>query len=205
MSELILSTDETRVSYGIGRQLGGQLRDNPPPGVSLEAILAGLTDAFNGADSRVSEADLSASFKVIREVMQAEAAAKAEAAAAAGKEFLAENAKRDGITTLASGLQFEVLTAGEGAKPTRESNVRTHYHGTLIDGTVFDSSYDRGQPAEFPVGGVIAGWTEALQLMNAGSKWRLYVPSELAYGAQGVGSIPPHSVLVFDVELLDVL
>ncbi|WP_060484558.1 FKBP-type peptidyl-prolyl cis-trans isomerase [Pseudomonas sp. NBRC 111123] len=205
MSELNLSTDETRVSYGIGRQLGGQLRDNPPPGVSLEAILAGLTDAFNGADSRVSEADLSASFKVIRDLMQAEAAAKAEAAAAAGKEFLAENAKRDGITTLASGLQFEVLTAGEGAKPTRESNVRTHYHGTLIDGTVFDSSYDRGQPAEFPVGGVIAGWTEALQLMNAGSKWRLYVPSELAYGAQGVGSIPPHSVLVFDVELLDVL
>ncbi|MGF6394678.1 FKBP-type peptidyl-prolyl cis-trans isomerase [Pseudomonas plecoglossicida] len=205
MSELNLSTDETRVSYGIGRQLGGQLRDNPPPGVSLEAILAGLTDAFNGADSRVSEADLSASFKVIREVMQAEAAAKAEAAASAGKEFLVENAKRDGITTLASGLQFEVLTAGDGAKPTRESNVRTHYHGTLIDGTVFDSSYDRGQPAEFPVGGVIAGWTEALQLMNAGSKWRLYVPSELAYGAQGVGSIPPHSVLVFDVELLDVL
>lgn len=205
MSELNLSTDETRVSYGIGRQLGGQLRDNPPPGVSLDAILAGLTDAFNGADSRVSEADLSASFKVIRELMQAEAAAKAEAAAAAGKEFLVENAKRDGITTLASGLQFEVLTAGEGAKPTRESNVRTHYHGTLIDGTVFDSSYDRGQPAEFPVGGVIAGWTEALQLMNAGSKWRLYVPSELAYGAQGVGSIPPHSVLVFDVELLEIL
>ncbi|MDR2316232.1 MAG: FKBP-type peptidyl-prolyl cis-trans isomerase [Pseudomonas sp.] len=205
MSELNLSTDETRVSYGIGRQLGGQLRDNPPPGVSLEAILAGLTDAFSGAESRVSEADLSASFKVIRELMQAEAAAKAEAAAAAGKEFLVENAKRDGITTLASGLQFEVLTAGEGAKPTRESNVRTHYHGTLIDGTVFDSSYDRGQPAEFPVGGVIAGWTEALQLMNAGSKWRLYVPSELAYGAQGVGSIPPHSTLVFDVELLDVL
>ncbi|MEG0244108.1 MAG: FKBP-type peptidyl-prolyl cis-trans isomerase [Pseudomonas sp.] len=205
MSELNLSTDETRVSYGIGRQLGGQLRDNPPPGVSLDAILAGLTDAFNGADSRVSEADLSASFKVIRDIMQAEAAAKAEAAAGAGKEFLAENAKREGITTLASGLQFEVLTAGAGAKPTRESNVRTHYHGTLIDGTVFDSSYDRGQPAEFPVGGVIAGWTEALQLMNAGSKWRLYVPSELAYGAQGVGSIPPHSVLVFDVELLDVL
>ncbi|MFT0866731.1 FKBP-type peptidyl-prolyl cis-trans isomerase [Pseudomonas sp. CAM1A] len=205
MSELNLSTDESRVSYGIGRQLGGQLRDNPPPGVNLNAIVAGLTDAFHGADSRVSEEDLSAAFKVIREVMQAEAAAKAEAAAAAGKEFLADNAKREGIVTLASGLQYEVLTAGEGAKPSREDNVRTHYHGTLIDGTVFDSSYDRGQPAEFPVGGVIAGWTEALQLMNAGSKWRLYVPSELAYGAQGVGSIPPHSTLVFDVELLDVL
>ncbi|MGE8500124.1 MAG: FKBP-type peptidyl-prolyl cis-trans isomerase [Pseudomonas sp.] len=200
-----LSSDEGRVSYGIGRQLGGQLRDNPPPGVSLAAILAGVTDAFNGQASRVSEAELSASFKVIRDIMQAEAQAKAEAAAGAGLEFLAENAKRDGITVLASGLQYEVLTAGEGAKPSREDTVRTHYHGTLIDGSVFDSSYERGEPAEFPVGGVIAGWTEALQLMNAGSKWRLYVPSELAYGAQGVGSIPPHSVLVFDVELLDVL
>jgi len=205
MSELNLSTDETRVSYGIGRQLGGQLRDNPPPGVSLEAIVAGLTDAFNGADSRVNEADLSASFKVIRDVMQAEAAAKAEAAAGAGKAFLAENAQREGIITLPSGLQYEVINTGDGAKPGREDTVRTHYHGTLIDGSVFDSSYERGQPAEFPVGGVIAGWTEALQLMNAGSKWRLYVPSELAYGAQGVGSIAPHSVLIFDIELLDVL
>ena len=205
MSELEFSTDESRVSYGIGLQLGGQLRDNPPPGASLEAIIAGISDAFNGQPSRVSEAELSASFKVIREIMQAEAAAKAEAAAGAGRAYLEENAKREGVTVLASGLQYEVLNAGSGAKPSREDSVRTHYHGTLIDGTVFDSSYERGQPAEFPVGGVIAGWTEALQLMNAGSKWRLHVPSELAYGAQGVGSIPPHSVLVFDVELLDVL
>jgi FKBP-type peptidyl-prolyl cis-trans isomerase FklB len=205
MSELNLSTDETRVSYGIGRQLGGQLRDNPPPGASLEAIIAGISDAYAGLPSRVSEADLTASFKVIRDVMQADAQAKAEAAAGAGLAFLAENAKRDGITVLASGLQYEVLTAGEGAQPSGEDTVRTHYHGTLIDGSVFDSSYERGQPAEFPVGGVIAGWTEALQLMNCGSKWRLYVPSELAYGEQGVGSIPPHSVLVFDIELLEVL
>ncbi|MDA7085101.1 FKBP-type peptidyl-prolyl cis-trans isomerase [Pseudomonas sp. SA3-5] len=205
MSELTLSTDETRVSYGIGRQLGGQLRDNPPPGASLEAIIAGISDAFAGLPSRVSEADLTASFKVIRDVMQAQAQAQAEAAAGAGLAFLAENAKRDGITVLASGLQYEVLNTGAGAVPTHEDTIRAHYHGTLIDGTVFDSSYDRGQPAEFPVGGVIAGWTEALQLMNAGSKWRLYVPSELAYGEQGVGSIPPHSVLVFDVELLEVL
>lgn len=205
MSEVNLSTDETRVSYGIGRQLGDQLRDNPPPGVNLDAILAGLTDAFGGLPSRVSQEEMAASFKVIREIMQAEAAAKAEAAAGAGLQYLAENGKREGVTTLESGLQFEVITQGEGAQPTRESNVRTHYHGMLIDGTVFDSSYERGEPAEFPVGGVIAGWTEALQLMKAGSKWRLHVPSELAYGAQGVGSIPPHSVLVFDVELLDVL
>lgn len=205
MSDINLSTDETRVSYGIGRQLGGQLRDNPPPGASLDAIIAGITDAFSGQPSRVSEAELSASFKVIRDIMQAEAAAKAEAAAGAGLAFLAENAKRDGITVLASGLQYEVLTAGEGAKPSREDSVRTHYHGTLIDGTVFDSSYERGEPAEFPVSGVIAGWVEALQLMNTGSKWRLTVPSELAYGGQAAGSIPPHSVLVFDVELLAVL
>ncbi|MBH3337658.1 FKBP-type peptidyl-prolyl cis-trans isomerase [Pseudomonas mendocina] len=200
-----LSSDEGRVSYGIGRQLGGQLRDNPPPGVDLNAILAGLTDAFTGQASRVSEAELGASFKVIREVMQAEAAAKAEAAAGEGRAYLAENAKREGMTVLASGLQYEVLVAGEGAKPSAEDQVRVHYHGTLIDGSVFDSSYERGQPAEFPVGGVIPGWVEALQLMATGSKWRLHVPSELAYGAQGVGSIPPHSVLVFDVELLDIL
>ena len=205
MTDLNLSTDETRVSYGIGRQLGDQLRQNPPPGVSLDAVIAGIRDAFSGAASRVSPEDLNASFAVIRDRMQAEAQRKAEAAAGEGKAFLAENAKREGVTTLASGLQYEVLTAGDGAKPGLDAQVRTHYHGTLIDGTVFDSSYQRGQPAEFPVSGVIAGWTEALQLMGVGSKWRLYVPSELAYGAQGVGSIPPHSVLVFDVELLAVL
>ncbi|MCQ4259725.1 FKBP-type peptidyl-prolyl cis-trans isomerase [Stutzerimonas stutzeri] len=205
MTDLNLSTDETRVSYGIGRQLGDQLRENPPPGISLDAVIVGIRDAFAGVESRVSPEHLNASFAVIRERMQAEAQRKAEAAAGEGQAFLAENAKRDGVTTLSSGLQYEILTAGEGAKPTADDQVRTHYHGTLIDGTVFDSSYQRGQPAEFPVGGVIAGWTEALQLMGVGSKWRLYVPSELAYGAQGVGSIPPHSVLVFDVELLAVL
>lgn len=205
MTDLNLTTDETRVSYGIGRQLGDQLRENPPPGISLDAVIAGIRDAFAGAESRVSPEHLNASFAVIRERMQTEAQRKAEAAAGEGKAFLADNAKREGVTTLPSGLQYEVLASGEGAKPTADDQVRTHYHGTLIDGTVFDSSYQRGQPAEFPVGGVIAGWTEALQLMGVGSKWRLYVPSELAYGAQGVGSIPPHSVLVFDVELLAVL
>ena len=206
MTELNLSTDETRVSYGIGRQLGDQLRDNPPPGVSLDAVIAGIRDAFAGAASQVSPQELNASFAVIRERMQAEAQQKAEAAAAEGRAFLAENAQRDGVTVLASGLQYEVLVTGEGARPTREDNVRTHYHGTLIDGSVFDSSYERGQPAEFPVGGVIAGWTEALQLMTKGAKWRLYVPYQLAYGAQGSpGGIPPYSTLVFDVELIDIL
>ena len=205
MSELNLSTDEARVSYGIGRQLGDQLRDNPPPGVELEAIVAGLRDAFASQPSRVAAEQLNASFRVIRERMQAEAELKAQAAAAVGRDYLASNAQREGVVVLPSGLQYEVLVTGEGAKPGRDDHVRTHYHGTLIDGTVFDSSYERGQPAEFPVGGVIAGWVEALQLMNAGSEWRLHVPSELAYGEQAVGSIPPHSVLVFDVELLDIL
>ena len=205
MSELKLETDEARVSYGIGRQLGGQLRDNPPPGVDLAAIVAGLEDAFLNNESRVSDEVLNASFGVIREQMQVQAQREAEAAAAAGVEFLKENAQREGIHTLPSGLQYEILTAGEGKKPTSADSVRTHYHGTLVDGSVFDSSYERGQPAEFPVSGVIAGWTEALQLMGEGSKWRLYVPSELAYGAQAVASIPAHSTLIFDVELLNVL
>lgn len=205
MNDILLDTDEARVSYGIGRQLGDQLRQNPVPGMQLAAVLAGLNEAFDGQDSRVDVEALNASFRVIRERMQAEAQAKAAAAAQEGVDYLKANAERPGVVVLPSGLQYEVLTQGEGATPTREDQVRTHYHGTLIDGSVFDSSYQRGQPAEFPVGGVIAGWTEALQLMPAGSKWRLYVPSELAYGAQGVGGIPPHSVLVFDVELLDVL
>ncbi|GGL96770.1 FKBP-type peptidyl-prolyl cis-trans isomerase [Pseudomonas asuensis] len=205
MSELNLDTHETRVSYGIGRQLGDQLRQNPVPGMSLEAVLAGLSDAYAEQESRLSVDDLNESFKYIRERMQAEAQAKAAAAAETGAAYLLENAKREGVVLLPSGLQYEVLVEGQGDKPSRQSHVRTHYHGTLIDGSVFDSSYERGQPAEFPVGGVIAGWTEALQLMGVGSKWRLTVPSELAYGAQGVGSIPPHSVLVFDVELLEIL
>lgn len=205
MSHLDLSTDEARVSYGIGMQLGNQLRDNPPPGVSLPAVLAGLADAFAGLETQVAPDALNASFQVIRERMQAEKQAKFEQAAAEGLAFLEENARRDNIHVLPSGLQYEVLTTGTGPKPTGADRVRTHYHGTLINGSVFDSSYQRGEPAEFPVGGVIAGWTEALQLMNAGSKWRLFVPSELAYGDQAIGGIPPYSVLVFDVELLDIL
>lgn len=205
MSELDLSTDEARVSYGIGRQMGDQLRQNPPPGLSVEAVLTGLRAAVNGEPMAVSVDDLNASFTVIRERMEAEAEANAKAAAAEGIKFLAENAKKDGVTTLESGLQYEVVENGEGAKPAGESTVRVHYHGTLLDGSVFDSSYQRGEPAEFPVNGVIAGWTEALQLMNAGSKWRLYVPSELAYADQAVGTIPAHSTLVFDVELLEVV
>jgi len=122
-----------------------------------------------------------------------------------GANFLQENAKREGVTTLPSGLQYEIISEGTGPKPTLEDNVTTHYHGTLIDGTVFDSSVDRGEPASFPVGGVIKGWTEALQLMSVGSKWKLYVPYDLAYGERGArAQIGPYSTLIFEVELISI-
>lgn len=199
-------TPEAKASYGIGRQMGEQLAANPFEGVVNSAVAAGLIDALEGKESTVSRADLEAAFGVISQRMQEVQAAKAKELAGAGEAFLAENAKKAGITTTASGLQYEVITQGEGAKPTATSRVKTHYHGTLIDGTVFDSSYDRGQPIDFAVNGVIAGWTEALQLMPVGSKWRLYVPYNLAYGERGAGAaIGPFSTLIFDVELLDIV
>jgi len=135
--------------------------------------------------------------------MQAAADEQAKVLGAAGAKYLAENAAKEGVQVTDSGLQFEVVTQGEGETPTAESTVSVHYHGMLVDGTVFDSSVERGQPAEFPVGGVIAGWTEALQLMPVGSKYKLTIPSDLAYGERGAGAaIGPHATLVFEVELL---
>jgi FKBP-type peptidyl-prolyl cis-trans isomerase FklB len=201
-----LTTLEQHASYGIGLQMGQQLADNPFDGLDIAAVAAGLAAAFYGDEPEVSEDQIRAAFQVISGRMQEAEAAKAQLAAAAGEAFLAENAKKAGVTVTASGLQYEVLNAGSGAKPSRADKVRTHYHGTLIDGTVFDSSYNRGQPAEFPVSGVIAGWTEALQLMPVGAKYRLYIPHNLAYGERGAGgAIKPYSALIFDVELLDIL
>jgi FKBP-type peptidyl-prolyl cis-trans isomerase FklB len=200
------TTLEQHASYGIGLQMGQQLADNPFEGLDIAAVAAGLAAAFYGDEPEVSEQQIRAAFEVISARMQAEQEEKAKLAAGAGEAFLAENAKKPGVVTTASGLQYEILVAGDGEKPTRASTVRTHYHGTLIDGTVFDSSYNRGQPAEFPVGGVIAGWTEALQLMPVGAKYRLYIPHQLAYGERGAGaSIAPFSALVFDVELLAIV
>lgn len=197
---------EQRASYGVGRQMGEQLAANPFEGVDATAVAQGVVDALNGVACPVSDEDMNAAFMAINEQMKAKQAEKAKAASAEGDKFLADNAKRDEITVTESGLQYEVLTQGDGEKPTASSTVRTHYHGTLIDGTVFDSSYERGQPAEFPVGGVIKGWTEALQLMSVGSKWRLYVPYDLAYGEQGAGgAIGPYTTLIFDVELLAIV
>jgi len=200
------TTPEAQASYGIGRQMGEQLAANPFEGVVNSAVAAGLIDALEGKESAVSRADLEAAFGVISQRMQAAQAEKAKELAKTGEAFLAENAKKDGIQVTASGLQYEIITEGQGDKPSASSRVKTHYHGTLIDGTVFDSSYDRGQPIDFAVNGVIAGWTEALQLMPVGSKWRLYIPYNLAYGERGAGaSIGPYSALIFDVELLDIV
>ncbi|MGI5309571.1 FKBP-type peptidyl-prolyl cis-trans isomerase [Rheinheimera sp. WS51] len=202
------TTLEQHASYGIGLQMGQQLADNPFEGLDIEAVAAGVKAAFTEQEPEVTDEQIRAAFGVISERMQAEQAEKAKLLAEAGDQFLAENAKRAEVTVTESGLQYEVLVAGDanGAKPTAESTVRTHYHGTLIDGTVFDSSYQRGEPAEFPVSGVIAGWTEALQLMTPGTKLRLYVPHNLAYGERGAGNaIAPFSTLVFDVELLAIV
>ena len=200
------STIELQASYGIGLQMGEQLRSNPFEGLDIPAVQAGLADSFAQQAAQVDNNTLRAAFEQINERMQAAKAEQFAGAIAEGEKFLADNAKRDEITVTESGLQYEVLATGDGEKPTAASTVRVHYHGTLLDGSIFDSSYDRGEPAEFPVGGVIKGWTEALQLMAVGSKWRVHIPSDLAYGEQGAGgAIGPHTTLVFDVELLDII
>ncbi|WOH37898.1 FKBP-type peptidyl-prolyl cis-trans isomerase [Thalassotalea fonticola] len=197
---------EQRVSYGVGRQLGEQLRNNPFKDFEVAAVQAGIADALADAASQVSQEDLQAAFTVVSEKLQAQEAELAKEASAAGEVYLSENAKRDEVTVTESGLQYEILETGDGEKPTAASTVSCHYHGTFTDGNVFDSSVERGQPAEFPVGGVIAGWTEALQMMPVGSKWRLHVPYNLAYGERGSqGAIPPYATLVFDVELLAIV
>ena len=200
------STIELQASYGIGLQMGEQLRSNPFDGLDISAVQEGLADAFNLQPAQVTNDALREAFNEIHQRMHAAKNAQFAEAQEAGEAFLSDNAKRDEVTVTESGLQYEVINAGNGETPTAASTVRVHYHGTLLDGTVFDSSYDRGQPAEFPVGGVIKGWTEALQLMQVGAKLRLFVPHDLAYGEQGAGgAIAPFSTLVFDVELLDII
>lgn len=202
---LDFSTTAAKASYGIGLQMGQQLK-SVFNGVSLEAALAGVTDAFRGNAEQLSVDEINQAFGAIQQQMQAEKAEQSKQFAAEGAAFLAENAKRSGVVVTASGLQYEVLTQGGGAIPSARSTVRTHYRGTLINGKEFDSSYSRNDPTEFPVNGVIAGWTEALQLMPVGSKWKLYIPYNLAYGERGAGAdIGPYQALIFEIELLDIV
>ncbi len=206
MSSEKFSSNEQKVSYGIGRQMGEQLQDGGFEGLDVELVVEGLRDVTSGKPSAVSMEALQKAFQIVSEKQQALAQEQQEKAAELGKLFLQDNSKREDVTVTASGLQYEILEEGGGAIPQASSTVRVHYHGMLIDSTVFDSSIARGEPAEFPVRGVIAGWTEALQLMPVGSKWRLFIPHELAYGARGAGAaIPPYAALIFEVELLGIL
>ena len=205
MTDKKYSSTEEKASYGIGLQMGQQLRGTFP-GVSVSAAIAGIQDAFDCNTPQLSMEDVNTAFQIIQERLEAEESSNAGEHAAEGEAFLAENAKRSEVTVTSTGLQYETITTGDGEKPGISSTVRTHYKGTLIDGTEFDSSYSRNEPTEFPVNGVIAGWTEALQLMTVGSKWKLFIPYHLAYGERGAGgAIGPYQALVFEIELLAIV
>ena len=192
-----------KFSYAIGLGIGQNLLSMGAQGINVEDFAQAIADVLNGKETAISHNE--AREIVNKYFMELEAKMNAENIEK-GKAFLEENAKKEGVITLPSGLQYQVITEGNGKKPSATDKVKCHYEGTLIDGTLFDSSIKRGQPAVFGVNQVIKGWVEALQLMSEGSKWRLYIPSELGYGAQQAGEmIPPHSTLIFDVELIEVL
>lgn len=202
-----LEDAKTKRSYGLGANYG-KLLDRQSIEVDLESFVDGLKDGL-AKESLMTDAEIQGVLKAITEELRARSTQKREQLAGdnktQGEAFLAENGQKEGVVTLPSGLQYKVIKEGEGRMPTAKDTVKVHYRGTLIDGTEFDSSYGRGQPANFGVGGVIKGWTESLQLMKEGAKWQLFIPSELAYGSRGTGSkIGPNSTLIFDVELLEI-
>lgn len=199
-----LTTVDQKVSYGIGYNMGGGL---PKDGITVDqaALVAGIMDGVAGAKTRIPEAELSAAFMEVQQKMNAARAAAGEKQLAAGNDYLAKNKAKPGVKVTASGLQYEVLKSGSGPKPAGPtSTVKVHYHGTLIDGKVFDSSVERKEPVEFALNEVIPGWTEGVQLMSVGDKWKFTIPPAIGYGARGKGDIPPNSVLIFEVELLEV-
>ena len=201
-TEMKLETKLDSVSYGIGVNIAENLKGQGLGDLNVEAMAKGLQDILNDSELVISKEEVG---PLLNEYMGQMQAKKAKEAAKEGEEFLAINATKKGVVTLESGMQYEVLTSGSGATPGLNDKVTTHYTGTLIDGTVFDSSVERGQPASFPVSGVIKGWTEALQLMKEGDKWKLYIPYDLAYGDRGAGAdIGPYSTLIFEIELISV-
>lgn len=199
-----LETDDAKASYFIGYGVTDEWRNRLGDRFDGAAFAAGLKDAVAEAVPRVDEEEGARIMRALSEAARADAEAQAEAQLQEGKDFLAANAEKEGVTVLESGLQYEVIEAGEGPKPKATDTVTTHYEGRLIDGTVFDSSLARGEPVSFALNRVIPGWTEALQLMPTGSKWRLFIPSELAYGSNPAGQIPPNSTLIFEVELISI-
>lgn len=196
------TTLDQKVSYGIGFQMAGGL---PKGGFTVDqaALAAGIADGIAGGKTRIPEAELSAAFMEFQQKLMTARAAEGEKQLAAGKAYLEKNKAKPGVKTTASGLQYEVLKSGKGGpKPGPTSRVKVHYHGTLTDGHVFDSSVQRGEPLEIGLDEVIKGWTEGVQLMSVGDKWKFTVPAEIGYGPRGKGDIPPNAVLVFEIELL---
>ena len=203
-----LKNDKEKISYSIGMDIGGNLKRGSVE-VDPDLLAKGLKDSYGGGKTILTEDEARktiADFQKTLMAKQAETMQKlSEKNKADGEKFLAENAKKEGVKTLPSGLQYREITPGKGKSPKDTDTVSTHYKGTLIDGTEFDSSYKRGEPVTFPVSGVIAGWTEALQLMKEGAKWQLFIPSNLAYGDRGAGrEIGPNATLIFEVELISV-
>lgn len=192
-----------KVSYALGLSLGNNLLSSGVQKIDAAKLAKGIQDVMEQNQPEISYEEAQSVINSFFEELQAKVS---EQTIVAGKAFLAENAKRESVVTLASGLQYEIISTGNGETPKASDTVKVHYHGMLIDGTVFDSSVNRGEPATFGVTQVISGWVEALQLMPVGSKWKLFIPSNLAYGTQGAGqTIAPHSTLIFEVELLDII
>lgn len=192
-----------KFSYGLGMGIGQNLRSMGVDKMDVDDFVKGIKDVLSGSKTEMTHSEAQ---KVVNEHFRSLAEQAYAKNKEAGENFLAENAKKAGVVTLPSGLQYEVIAEGNGKKPSATDKVECHYEGTLIDGTVFDSSIRRGEPATFGVNQVIKGWVEALQLMQEGAKWRLYIPYDMAYGEHGAGEmIPPYSALIFDVELIKVL
>lgn len=204
-ADAVLSSDEQKVSYAIGYNIGRDMASQPGLAIDQGALSSGLIDALNQTEPQLTEEQIQAAFVAVQQKMMARMAEEGEANLKVGQAFLEENKQRPEVSVTDSGLQYEVIESGAGGpKPKAEDTVRVHYHGTLIDGSVFDSSVQRGEPVEFPLFQVIPGWTEALQMMSVGDKWKLYVPANLGYGASPRPKIPSQSTLIFEVELLGI-
>jgi FKBP-type peptidyl-prolyl cis-trans isomerase FklB len=205
---VVLKTERDKISYGIGMDIGENMKKQSID-IDPDKLAQGIKDVFSGGKLLMTEEEFRNTMENFRKDMMTKQKMQMQEISdknkKEGEAFLAENKKKEGVITLPSGLQYKVIKEGAGNLPKAPDTVTVHYKGTLIDGTEFDSSYSRGEPASFPVNGVIPGWTEALQLMKAGSKWQLFIPSNLAYGERGAGGkIGPNSTLVFDVELLSI-
>jgi FKBP-type peptidyl-prolyl cis-trans isomerase FkpA len=198
-----LNSDKKKLSYAIGQQIGRQLKGS---GVEVDptVIAQSIQDVLSGKKSKLTPEEMQGAMSKANSTAQSKMESVGKENRTKGDKFLSENKSKEGVKTTPSGLQYQVIKEGAGASPKETDTVKVHYRGTLIDGTQFDSSYDRGEPAEFPLNQVIKGWTEGLQLMKVGGKMKLFVPSDMAYGPQGRPSIPPNSVLIFDVELLEI-